>query len=53
MKFCGLTRSRYKPPNKLLEVYDDVVAEAGPSLDLGRAPYVLYGVEYIDLVTLW
>ena len=22
-------------------------------LDLGRAPYVLYGVKYIDLVSLW
>ena len=22
-------------------------------LDLGRGPYVLYGVKYIDLVSLW
>ena len=26
---------------------------SGPHLDLGRAPYVLYGVIYIDLVSLY
>ena len=25
---------------------------SGPHLDLSRAPYVLYGVKYIDLVSL-
>ena len=28
------------------------VTASGPHLDLGRAPYVLYGVKYIDLVSL-
>ena len=26
---------------------------SGSHLDLNRAPYVLYGVKYIDLVSLW
>ena len=26
---------------------------SGSHLDSGRAPYVLYGVKYIDLVSLW
>ena len=32
----------------------DATKEASAShLDLGRAPYGLYGVKYIDLVSLW
>ena len=28
-------------------------SQAKTSFDLSRAPYVLYGVKYIDLVSLW
>ena len=31
----------------------DVLSASASHLDLGCAPYVLYGVKYIDLVTLW
>ena len=41
MKLCEIMRSR-------------AVLQASDShLDLGRAPYDLYGVKYIDLVALW
>ena len=31
----------------------EVNEASGSHLDLSRAPYVLYGVKYIDLVSLW
>ena len=33
--------------------YDGTGAASDSHLDLGRAPYALYGVKYIDLVSLW
>ena len=38
---------------QLIEELQDMPTQASDShLDLGRAPYVLYGVKYIDLVSL-
>ena len=33
-----------------LNQVDCIYIESGARLDLGRAPYVVHGVEYIDLV---
>ena len=43
----GLTKLKYKP----FEGYTGMSA-SGSHLDLDRAPYVLYGVKYIDPVSL-
>ena len=33
--------------------YLDLIRASDAHLDLIRAPYVLYGVKHIDLVSLW
>ena len=52
----------YREILKMLLKLTDLCAKMGvggeqacivPHLDLIRAPYALYGVKYIDLVTLW
>ena len=35
------------------ELWDCGIQASGSHLDLGRAPYDLCGVKYIDLVSLW
>ena len=37
----------------LTSVDSPEAAASDPHLDLIRAPYLLYGVKYIDLVSLW
>ena len=36
----------------MLDAKGDLDQASQPRLDLGRAPYVLYGVKHIDLVSL-
>ena len=51
-RLCGIMGSRHAPLLLNFAPYSKDQASAS-HLDLGRAPCGLYGVKFIDLVSLW